>query len=326
MSANRKRAPKALKITLTAIVLLLIVCAAVWFVPVLRLYPVRWLFEDKERNFVSQNIDTSDLVISRDIAYIDDGDRGHLLDVYRPAGAADDIPVMVNIHGGGLVASYKEVNMKYCYEWARRGYAVVNISYRRLPETTLWHQIDDCMAAIRYIDAHRGELSLDLDECYLSGDSAGALLSLFTASINSSDKLREDFGIEGSSIRFRALGLISIMLETDRRDFMDFITSLISDESDKDTAYRPYLFDPSALVYEAQLPPVFLVTGDGDFIQSETIKLDGILTGVQLKHELKNYPKGTAHTLDHIFAVKHPEWEESQEVISLMSGFFESAE
>ena len=40
-----------------------------------------------------------------DIAYLPDGHRGHLLDVYYPEGTAEPLPVVIDIHGGGLMYS-----------------------------------------------------------------------------------------------------------------------------------------------------------------------------------------------------------------------------
>ena len=68
----------------------------------------RTIFETNDaRRLAKQAQDTSDLSIERDIAYIDDGDRGHLFDVYRLPDAPADAPVVVNIHGGGLFASLR---------------------------------------------------------------------------------------------------------------------------------------------------------------------------------------------------------------------------
>ncbi|MEW4353825.1 alpha/beta hydrolase [Streptococcus pneumoniae] len=320
---NKKRKP-FLKWLVTGIVVLIAAIAVVWNVPRLRLVPFRWVFESAERKQLNTPADTTGLKVETDVPYLEDGDRGHLFDIYRPENADTTTPVIVNIHGGGLFASYKEVNRDYGFEWARKGYTVVSISYRRLPDTTLWHQIDDCMNALRYIATHQKELGLNLKTTYLTGDSAGALLSLFVASINASPELQADFGMAGTGIDFKAMSLISIMLETNRHDFMDFITPLVTDKSDKDKAYYSYLLDPSSLVSKTTLPPVYLVTGDEDMIQDETMKLNALLETNKVKHDLKNYAKGDEHKLDHVFAIKEPKWEESQEVIQLMSDFFKA--
>ena len=79
-----------------------------------------------------------------------DGDQGHLFDIYEMPDLPDDPPVIVNIHGGGLFASFKEVNANFNYEWARLGYRTVSISYRRIPETTMWDtlKLDGLLAAV----------------------------------------------------------------------------------------------------------------------------------------------------------------------------------
>ena len=92
----------------------------------------RKLFETGDaRRLAKQVQDLSDLAITWDIPYIDEGERGHLFDIYRLPDAPAGAPVVVNIHGGGLFASYKEVNANFNYEWARMGYTVASISYRR---------------------------------------------------------------------------------------------------------------------------------------------------------------------------------------------------
>ena len=172
----------------------------------------RWVFESGDRRRLAKQVqDLSDLSIEKDIPYIADGKQGHLLDIYRLPETSSDAPVMINIHGGGLFASYKEVNANFNYEWARMGYNVVSVSYRRIPETTTWHQICDVMASLRFLAAHAGELGLNLDRCYLTGDSAGALLALFALALEGSDELADAFGIAPSGIPFRAAGFISIM-------------------------------------------------------------------------------------------------------------------
>jgi len=282
----------------------------------------RWLFESGDKKRLAKQIqDLSDLQIRRDIAYAPDGDQGHLLDIYElpdlPAGA----PVMVNIHGGGLFASYKEVNANFNYELARMGYRTVSISYRRIPETTLWHQVDDVMAAMRFLASHAGELGLNLDRCYLTGDSAGALLSLFVLALTGSEELRAAFGIAETGMHFRAAGLISIMLDTQRRDLMRAISNVVCGREDAGRPYEPYLLDPSLLV-AAPLPPLFLVTSQEDLIRKDTLKFDGLLAAAGVEHELLDFPKGEEHELVHVFSVGYPMYPESREVFDRMSAFF----
>ena len=283
----------------------------------------RKLFESGDaKRLATQIQDLSDLDIQRDIAYLPDGDQGHLLDIYRSKTSDMDAPLVINIHGGGLFASYKEVNVNFNYEWARMGYTVVSISYRRIPETTLWHQIDDVMHALRFIRENADTYGLNLDQCYLTGDSAGALLTLFAASINGSKKLQREFKIQGSALNIRALGLVSIMLDTQRKDLLRSINDMITCKADKGKAYEKYLRDPASLLDVTNPLPSILVTSTEDLIQKDTLKLESVLIRKRAPYELLNYPKGDTNKLVHVFSVCYPMYPESREVLSKIDQYF----
>ena len=283
----------------------------------------RHIFESgDEKRLALQVQDLSDLHIKRDIPYIDDNERGHLFDLYELPNLPSDAPVFVNIHGGGLFASYKEVNVNFNYEWARMGYRVVSISYRRIPETTLWHQIFDVMRALRFLKENAEKYRLNLDRAYLCGDSAGALLSLFALCLHSSEKLQRDFSIEDHGIDFRAAGMISIMLDTQRKDLMAAISSVVAKGYEKKMPCGRYLLDPAKLLDEACLPPLFMVSSDEDLIQKDTLKLDRLLYRKNMKHTVKNFPKGKENKLVHVFPVMYPMYSESREVFGEMDAYF----
>ena len=282
----------------------------------------RWLFESGDKKRLAKQVqDLSDLQITKDIEYVPDGDEGHLLDVYQLHDLPKEAPVMVNIHGGGLFASYKEVNANFNYEWARLGYRTVSISYRRIPETTLWHQVDDVMAALRYLAQHAEELGLNLDRCYITGDSAGALLALFSLALTSTPGIRDAFGIAAANITFRAAGFVSIMLDTQRRDLMRAINNVVTSKEDRGAPYERYLLNPALLATEAQLPPLFLVTSEEDLIQADTLKLEKLLSLCGKEHELLNFAKNGECELVHVFSVSYPMYPESREVFGKMNAY-----
>ena len=280
---------------------------------------------------------TSDLSVLADVPYVADGTPEHLLDIYRPKDASADLPVIVNIHGGGLFASYKTVNTWFNHEWARLGYTVVSLSYRRLPDTTMIHQVEDVMTALRFLRENRDTYRLNLDRCYLTGDSAGALLSLFALSIEASRPLQTAFGIAPAGITFRAAAFISIMLDTKRKGLLFFLGDVVCNTDDSGQPYLPYILNPSALLGNTQwdvdssaqsgvkpLPPLYLVTSEEDMLQSDTLKLHRLLTGLGIKHRLLNFPKGVKNKLVHVFSVQYPLWSESRHVYAEIDNFFRS--
>lgn len=75
------------------------------------------------------------ITVKSDIPYINDGISAHRLDIYRPAGRDNDVlPVMINIHGGGLLLGSKEFNRCFCANIAALGYIVYSIEYRLIPD------------------------------------------------------------------------------------------------------------------------------------------------------------------------------------------------
>ena len=80
-----------------------------------------------------------------DIPYGDDRDW-NALDVYRNRYKAGKLPVIMLIHGGGWVYGCKELYQYYGMELARRGFAVVNYSYRLAPEHPFPAQLQDTVA------------------------------------------------------------------------------------------------------------------------------------------------------------------------------------
>ena len=123
------------------------------------------------------------------IPYIDDGTRAHQLDIYIPHDAimlaVHNLPVYIDVHGGGFVYGYKELNRNFCIALARRGFAVISISYRVYPQADFLGQLQDVNAAIGWLQNHADEYPIDPNRMGITGDSAGGCLSLYTLAIQS---------------------------------------------------------------------------------------------------------------------------------------------
>ena len=91
---------------------------------------------------------------------------------------------------------------------------------------TLPDQLRDVFAALIYVREHAAELGLNMENVFLTGDSAGALLSLFALAINNSEALQDAFGLAPHGIVFKAANAISIMLDTVRNDIQPLLCLL----------------------------------------------------------------------------------------------------
>ncbi len=117
--------------------------------------------------------------VKRDLAYADDDNPRHRLDLYLPKEAKDEgpLPLLIYIHGGGWRNGDKNGGGRRVAEFVASGhYAGASIGYRLTDEAQWPAQLDDCKAAIRWIKAHAAEYRIDPDRIAVWGTSAGAHL------------------------------------------------------------------------------------------------------------------------------------------------------
>src|SRR5437868_9289942 len=115
--------------------------------------------------------------VTRDVAYIEDGSRDHLLDVYRPTNrrpSGPALPVVLYVHGGGFRILSKDTHWIMGIAYARRGFVVFNVNYRLGSEAAFPGAIADVCAAYAWVRANAAAYGGDPDRIVLAGESAGA--------------------------------------------------------------------------------------------------------------------------------------------------------
>ncbi len=123
------------------------------------------------------------LRVLKDVSY--GGDSAQCMDVYLPAHAAD-APVIFMVHGGawrvGDKAASTVVENKVA-RWVTRGFIMVSVNYRMLPEADPLTQAGDVARALATAQAQAPTWGGDPDKFILMGHSAGAhLVALLAAS------------------------------------------------------------------------------------------------------------------------------------------------
>lgn len=99
--------------------------------------------------------------------------------LYRPLDAgAGPLPLFLNIHGGGyILGSAAENGPSDVRTAAEVGCVVASVEYRLAPETVAPGAVEDCYAALRWLHANAGQLSLDPQRIAVGGNSAGGGLA-----------------------------------------------------------------------------------------------------------------------------------------------------
>jgi|AntRauTorcE11898_2_1112593.scaffolds.fasta_scaffold03738_6 acetyl esterase/lipase len=126
--------------------------------------------------------DTLDLSVHRDLPWSPEplaGSRG-LLDVYQPAGV-EAAPVVVFIHGGGLLAGDKSLAAHLGLRLAREGFVTVSINHRLSPAVSHPAHVRDAARALAWVRDNIAGFGGNPDRVVLTGHSAGAWLAALLA-------------------------------------------------------------------------------------------------------------------------------------------------
>ncbi len=121
--------------------------------------------------------------VVKDLAYVSAGHERQKLDLYRPKTLQKSLPVIVWVHGGGWSGGDKNPPPDELYSFVQTGFAVASINYRLSGDVPFPAQIEDCMAAVRWLRANADKYGLDSRHIGIWGHSAGGhLVSLMGTS------------------------------------------------------------------------------------------------------------------------------------------------
>jgi acetyl esterase/lipase len=117
--------------------------------------------------------------VGHDIAYAE-GER-HGLDVYAPTDLQGVAPVMVFFYGGGWSQGKRQEYEFVGRALAAQGFVTVVPDYRITPETTFPGFLQDCAAALRWVQDNIATYGGDPKRMVLCGHSAGAYNAVMMA-------------------------------------------------------------------------------------------------------------------------------------------------
>jgi acetyl esterase/lipase len=123
------------------------------------------------------------VTVHRDVAYADDGDPAHLVDVYTPRGGTTGAPVLVFVHGGAWVFGSKRTQgLPMLHELAARGWVCVTCDYRLSPRATWPDHVVDVKRAIAWTRDNAQSFGGDPGRFLaVAGSSAGGHLAALSA-------------------------------------------------------------------------------------------------------------------------------------------------
>lgn len=259
----------------------------------------------------------------KDIPYLNDDVPAHRMDIFRPKGKdGETLPVIVDVHGGGMIIGNKEFNRYFCAVISAMGYLVFSVEYRLVPDVQVYEQFADLSAAMDHIRKLIPEYSGDPGQVYAIADSGGAYLLTYSIAMQRSKALAAAAHVTPTVLKVNALGLISGMFYTSRFDKIGiFLPRYLYGKNYKKSAFAPYI-DPEHPDIVTSLPPCYLITSHDDMLRHYTLNFEKALTKHGVVHELVDYPKDPR--LTHAFSVFYPFLPESTDAITSMLRFLRS--
>jgi acetyl esterase/lipase len=123
-----------------------------------------------------------DLRVDRRVPYARPDGETLSLNVYQAKERPSTrLPAIVAIHGGAWFHGSRIQQWWYLHEFARRGYVVITVDYRKLPNYPFPYCLYDVKSAVRWMRLHVGQYGVDPDRIYAFGASAGGHLAAFLA-------------------------------------------------------------------------------------------------------------------------------------------------
>lgn len=263
---------------------------------------VKYIFAKGDKQRDAGLTTPADVVRFDDISY-GPKRKWNLLDLYRPSGTDDLLPVIISVHGGGWVYGDKEVYQFYCMSLAQRGFAVVNFNYRLAPSGKYPAQLEDTNMVVNWVLENADQYKLDTDNIFMVGDSAGAHLAALYCSFctNTEYAAKYNFSPPDCFVPKAAALNCGIYNVTEAFKSQNGLLEKLA----KDLLGRNYspqqleLIEP-CLYINKKFPPAYVMTSTGDFLKDQPRFIVSLFERFGIEHENRIYGDED-NSLPHVF-------------------------
>jgi acetyl esterase/lipase len=237
----------------------------------------------------------ADLTVHRDVVYAEiDGFDPELMsmDIYAPRGA-EDLPVVVFVHGGSWQFGNKQPIGDKPEFFADHGFVFISTNYRLSPAVSHPTHVSDVARAVAFVHDHASDYGIDPDRIFIMGHSAGAHL---VALLGADDRRLEALSSDPSVIK----GVV--VLDTAALDMVSRMAALPQQESGMYGAFtrdRQVWRDASVLAHVEDgggRAPYMIVNAHGAGIKTAaTDRIATILRGRGVRVEVFDASRFRSH-------------------------------
>jgi acetyl esterase/lipase len=120
-----------------------------------------------------------EIVFTKDVEYSSPDGEPLQLNIAVPKDAAEKLPAILCIHGGGFRAGKRDGWDDRVKKFAENGYVAATVEYRLAPKHQFPAAIHDVKNAVRWLKINSRKYHIDRDKIGVVGDSAGGHLAQF---------------------------------------------------------------------------------------------------------------------------------------------------
>lgn len=261
----------------------------------------------------------SSIKVTKDFSYINDNSIEHKLDIHYKS---NDVfkPIIINIHGGGFISSYKEMDSLFANYLAQRGFVVFNLNYRlAYPTINVFDQIEDISNAVKWLISNAEKYEANINEMYLAGHSAGGVLAIAESLLCLDKKMRDDFNLGERNYTYNGIILDcgAMHFYVNNLAYWGMRNMVFPKGYKKMTKYHYLIFENNRKL--STLPKTVLLTNEKDELRTMTYYFKKVLDDYQVDNKL--FDVGTNGHMGIIFK---PYTDENQKVLDAIQEFFET--
>lgn len=237
-------------------------------------------------------------------------DNDAWLDVYHPAALQNTdsmLPVIVWIHGGGLISGNRTQIGNYCKILASYGYTTVSIDYSVAPESKYPIPIRQTNAALAYLKKNASTFHIDSTQFVLAGDSGGSHIAAQMACLITDTGYVKVMNIQPAIASENLMGLIlfcgsynALNVELKGIGGWFFKTVLWAYSGTNQFKKDAYFQTASVVDYVTEkFPPAFISAGNGDPLLSHSRELVRKLNAKQIAPDTLFFAEHHSPALPH---------------------------
>ncbi len=233
------------------------------------------------------------------------------LNIVRPKGISEKLPVFIFVHGGGWVLGDYPTHKRMVRDLVvLSGYVAVFVNYTRTPDAVYPQQINEVYAALKWVAENGEEINVDGTRLAIVGNSAGGNLAT-AASLVAKEK-------GGPAIGLQILFWLVADADFDRESWKEFGEARFLTASLMKWMWDLYIPNPdqrkephasplqASLEQLSGLPPTLIQVAENDILRDEgeafgrkldeagvavtTIRYDGMIHDFGLLNALANEP------------------------------------